>query len=165
MNERQRLKEIIGILKDNDILGGINPTKFCTVIEQLGPTFIKIGQIMSNRVDIFPKEYCDELSKLRSSVVPMSFDEVEAILMEEYDDYKEIFKDIDENCIGSASIAQVHRANLITGERVVVKIQRRGIYQRMAMDIKLLKKAISLLHLNYIFKVMDLNEALDQIFA
>ena len=44
MNERQRLKEIIGILKDNDILGGINPTKFCTVIEQLGPTFIKIGQ-------------------------------------------------------------------------------------------------------------------------
>lgn len=165
MNERQRLKEIIGILKDNDILGGINPTKFCTVIEQLGPTFIKIGQIMSNRVDIFPKEYCDELSKLRSSVAPMSFDEVEAILMEEYDDYKEIFKDIDENCIGSASIAQVHRANLITGERVVVKIQRRGIYQRMAMDIKLLKKAISLLHLNYIFKVMDLNEALDQIFA
>ena len=96
MNERQRLKEIIGILKDNDILGGINPAKFCTVIEQLGPTFIKIGQIMSNRVDIFPKEYCDELSKLRSSVAPMSFDEVEAILMEEYDDYKEIFKDIDD---------------------------------------------------------------------
>ena len=58
MNEKERLKEIIHILKESNILNGITPEKFCNIIEKLGPTFIKIGQIMSNRMDIFPKEYC-----------------------------------------------------------------------------------------------------------
>ena len=164
MNEKERLKEIIHILKESNILSGVTPEKFCDVIEKLGPTFIKIGQIMSNRVDIFPKEYCNSLAKLRNSVTPMEFEIVSEILKEEYGNYDEIFSFIDKECLGSASIAQVHRAKLVTGEDVVIKIQRKDIYSRMAMDVKLLKKAISILHLNNIFKIMDLNEVIDQIF-
>lgn len=165
MNEKERLKEIIHILKKSNILSGITPEKFCSIIEELGPTFIKIGQIMSNRVDIFPKEYCNYLAKLRSSVKPMSFEEVCEILKEEYGNYNEIFSYISTKCVGSASIAQVHKAKLISGESVVIKVQRKDIYNKMAMDVKLLKKSISLLHLNSVFKVMDLNEVIDQMFS
>lgn len=165
MNEKDRLKEIIHILKESNILSGITPEKFCSIIERLGPTFIKIGQIMSNRMDIFPKEYCNCLSKLRNNVTPMDFDVVKEILEEEFGDYKEIFSYIDEKCVGSASIAQVHKAKLITGESVVIKVQRKDICSKMAMDVKLLNKAISMLHLNSIFKVIDLNEAIDQMYS
>lgn len=164
MNEKERLKEIIHILRESNILSGITPDKFCNIIEKLGPTFIKIGQIMSNRVDVFPKEYCNALTRLRSNVTPISFDDVKEILKEAYGDYEEIFSYIDPRCVGAGSIAQVHRAVLKTGEKVVIKIQRKDIYNKMAMDVKLLKKAITILHLNNIFKVMDLNDVMDQMF-
>lgn len=164
MDEKQRLKEIIKILKDSNLLEGMTPEKFCQIIEKLGPTFIKIGQIMSNRVDVFPKNYCNALVKLRSNVTPMPFEQVTKILNQEYGNLKEIFAHIDEVCLGSASIAQVHKATLLSGEEVVIKVQREGIYEKMAMDVKLLKKAISLLHLNSVFKIMDLKEVIDQMF-
>ena len=165
MNEKERLKEIISILKESNILSGITPEKLYDIISKLGPTFIKIGQIMSNRYDIIPKEYCDELAKLRSDVNPMSFIDVKEILEEQYGNIDDIFESIDTNYLGSASIAQVHRAKLKTGENVVVKVQRNNIYETMSTDVKLLKKAINILHLNSIFKVMDLNEAIDEMFS
>ena len=122
MNEKQRLKEILAILRRNNLLSGITPEKFCTVIEELGPTFIKIGQLMSNRVDILPRDYCNALARLRNNVTPISFEEVLDILKEEYGNYEEIFSNIEEKCIGSASIAQVHRACLIDGVEVVIKV-------------------------------------------
>lgn len=165
MNEKQRLKEILAILRRNNLLSGITPEKFCTVIEELGPTFIKMGQLMSNRVDILPRDYCNALARLRNNVTPISFEEVLDILKEEYGNYEEIFSNIEEKCIGSASIAQVHRACLIDGVEVVIKVQRKDIYNKMSTDVKLLKKAISILHLNNIFKVMNLNDVIDQIFS
>ena len=138
MNEKERLKEIISILKESNILSGITPEKLYDIISKLGPTFIKIGQIMSNRYDIIPKEYCDELAKLRSDVNPMSFVDVKEILEEQYGNIDDIFESIDTNYLGSASIAQVHRAKLKTGENVVVKVQRNNIYETMSTDVKLL---------------------------
>lgn len=164
MNEKERLKEIIKVLKDNNILSGLTPNKFCKIIEELGPTFIKIGQIMSNRNDIFPKEYCDSLSKLRSNVTPMPFSDVEEILTIEYGDYKETFNKIDNECIGSASIAQVHKAILNDGHEVVIKVKRKDRYNKMYMDVKLLKKAISIMHINNIFKVINLTDVIDELF-
>ena len=164
MNEKERLKEIIEVFKSNNILGGLTPNKFSKIIEELGPTFIKIGQIMSNRNDIFPKEYCDALSRLRSNVTPMSFSSVEEILIDEYGDYKEIFNKIDIDPIGSASIAQVHKAKLNNGDEVVIKVRRKDIYNKMSMDVKLLKKAISIMHINNIFKVINLTEVIDELF-
>ena len=164
MDEKTRFKEIVSILKESNLFRESSPEKLCSTISKLGPTFIKIGQILSSRYDILPKEYCDELAKLRSNVEPMNFDEVEHILEEELGNTEEIFKEISKTSIGSASMAQVHRAKLITGEDVVIKVQRRNIYETMTMDVRLLKKAISLLHLNSIVKVTDLNAVIDEIY-
>ena len=68
----KRLKKIVSILVKHEITKGLTPEKLRFIIEDLGPTFIKIGQIMSMRRDIFPSDYCIELEKLRSQVTPMS---------------------------------------------------------------------------------------------
>lgn len=164
MGERSRLKEIISILKNSGLIRGITPEKLCDTIVKLGPTFIKIGQILSNRYDLLPEQYCDALANLRANVEPMNFSEVEKILEEEYGDPDEIFETISRKCIGSASIAQVHRAKLKTGEDVVIKVQRRNIYEIMSTDVRLFKKAIRILHLNLIIKIVDLTSVLDEMY-
>ena len=69
---RQRLMEIVEVVRRHEIVkDGMTPEKLCAIIEDLGPTFIKLGQILSMRSDILPKEYCEALKKLRSSVAPM----------------------------------------------------------------------------------------------
>jgi ubiquinone biosynthesis protein len=95
----------------------------------------------------------------------MSFIDVKEIIEEEYGNIDDVFEYIDEKCLGSASIAQVHKAKLKGGEEVVIKVQRNNIYETMSTDVKLLKKAISILHLNSIIKIMDLNEAIDEMFS
>lgn len=164
MDEKTRFKEIVSILKESNLFRESSPEKLCSTISKLGPTFIKIGQILSSRYDILPKEYCDELAKLRSNVEPMSFDDVKVILEEELGNINEIFSEISNTSIGSASIAQVHKARLMTGENVVIKVQRKNIYETMTLDVKLLKKAINLLHLNSIIKITDLNAVIDEIY-
>lgn len=164
MNEKMRFKEIVSILKNSDLINGVTPQKLCDTISKLGPIYIKVGQIMSSRYDLLPKEYCDALASLRSKVTPMSFEEVMQILKEEYGDTNEIFQSISDTCIGSASIAQVHKAKLKSGEDVVIKVQRKNIYETMSMDVKLLKKAIAILHLNLIIKTINLTNVIDEIY-
>lgn len=161
---KDRLKEIIEVLKENNITHGINPVKLCKILEELGPTFIKIGQILSTRVDLLPEEYTNELSKLRSNAIPLDFQTVKNILNESYGDVDKYFKSIKHTPIGSASIAQVHIAYLISGEKVVIKIKRPGIDDKIKTDIKLLKEAVSCLHLNKFIKVFDFNLVLDELY-
>ena len=85
LSGKDRFFEIMNVLKKHSILEGINPSKVRNICEDLGPTFIKVGQILSNRPDMLPQEYIDELSKLRYDVKPMSYQEVLDILNEEYD--------------------------------------------------------------------------------
>lgn len=164
-NSGQRLNEILNVLKKNNVLTGLTPVKFRMILEDLGPTFVKIGQILSNRPDLLPEAYTDELSKLRDNVAPMSYQEVLDILNAQYD--KKIFQlffSIDRNPIGSASIAQVHRAKLKNGDKVAVKVQRANIRETMVTDIKLLKKAFKILHIQQIFKnIISLDEVLDEL--
>lgn len=159
----ERLNEIVKIIKDSNLIGGISPKKLCDTIEKLGPTYIKIGQIMSTRVDILPVDYCNELSKLRSRVTPLPYEMIENILRDTYSDFDDIFSYVEHTPIGSASIAQVHKAKLKSGDEVVVKIKRPGIDNTIKTDLKLLKKAVNILHLNQFFKVMDLNDVIDQL--
>ena len=115
-NEALRLREIINKIKDHNLLKDRSCKNIRETIEDLGPTFIKMGQILSARDDLVSKELCDELKKLRCSVKPMDYDEVLDILNAEYNgNYQEIFTEIEEVPLGSASIAQTHRAKLKTG--------------------------------------------------
>lgn len=143
---RARLKEMTEVFRKNSITRGITPRKLRQILEDLGPTYIKLGQIMSSRSDILPQKYCDELMRLRSEVPPMPFTQVQEVIDRSFGySWKQVFLDIEEEPLGSASIAQVHRATLKTGENVVVKVQREGIYETMSRDIGLLRRAVKLL--------------------
>ena len=107
--------------------------------EELGPTFIKFGQLMASRPDLVPQEYIDEMSLLHDQVQPIDFKTVEQVLVEELGvGWKKYFTQVDETPLGSASIAQVHRAVMTTGQHVVIKIQRPGIVQTINDDLNVL---------------------------
>ena len=142
-----RIGEIFTVLRKSGVLHGLDPQKLRDILEKLGPTFIKLGQIMSMRADLIPRKYCDELRLLRTEVTPMPFEDVQKVIEEEYGaSHDTLFASFDPVALGSASMAQVHRAVLRrTGETVAVKVQRRGIYETMSSDIRLLRRAIGLL--------------------
>ena len=96
--------------------------------EELGPTYIKLGQILSTRPDLIPMEFIQELSKLQDNVPRFSFKQVLKVIDSEFGRPPEdLFDQLDEEPLASASIGQVHRAVLKDGEAVAVKFQRPGI--------------------------------------
>lgn len=140
------MQEILQILRRQDIVHGVSPEKLKNILEDLGPFYVKIGQLMSLRSDMLPPSYCVELRKLRADVRPMPFNEVKAQIQAAYGrEAKEIFTTIDPLPLGSASIAQVHKANLPNGRSVAVKVQRPQVQETISQDISLFKKAIRLL--------------------
>jgi len=105
-------------------------------LERLGPTFIKLGQLLSTRVDLLPAPYTDALSRLQDSVEPFAFEQVEQIVSDELGvDLRHAFADFQREPIAAASLAQVHRATLPSGREVAVKVQRPGIRQQIADDM------------------------------
>lgn len=107
--------------------------------EDLGPTFVKLGQILSTRPDLVSREFTEELSKLQDKVRSFSFQEVEDVLKKEFGrPIDELFIEFDKNPMASASLSQVHRAKLPGGEVVAVKIQRPGIEELIKSDISIL---------------------------
>ena len=141
--DRSRLSEIMQVLRRYRITKGITPVKVREILEELGPTYVKLGQILSIRTDLISSEYCKELQKLRSQVSPMPYDEVRAVLYEAYKkDPEDVFASIVKTPIGSASIAQVHEAFLKSGEHVVLKVQRRGIYGTMERDVAMMQRML-----------------------
>ena len=108
--------------------------------EELGPTFIKFGQILSTRPDILPEEFIKELLKLQDEVPPFPFPDVVRVIENEFKKpVKELFKDIDEKPVAAASIAQVHKAVTMDGEDVVIKVQRPNIETTIDDDISILQ--------------------------
>ena len=163
----RRLKEILAVLGRYDLIHGISPEKLRHILEDLGPTFIKLGQIMSMRQDMLPDEYCKELTLLRADVKPMEFSEVISVIEDEYgEEWNKNFRSINEKPVGSASIAQVHEAVLTDGRDVVIKVQRPGIYRKMAQDIRLLHKASGLLRfISGTGRVIDLNVVIEEMWT
>ena len=165
IDNRERLGEITAVLRKHHITRGVTPEKLRAILEELGPTYVKLGQIMSLHSDVLPQRYCDELMKL--TVTPMPFETVEEVINRSYrEDWHNIFSSIEKETLGSASIAQVHRAKLLDGTDVIVKVERKGIYDIMARDIGLLKRAVNLLPPVGGFKnVVDLEMVLDELWA
>ena len=109
------------------------------IFEKLGPTFIKFGQVLSVRPDLIPKHYSAELEKLQDRVPSFSFNEVRDTLEKELGKKVEhLFQEFDKKPIASASISQVHKATLKTGEKVAVKIQRPDVKKTMEADIEIM---------------------------
>ena len=115
-------------------------------VEELGPTFIKLGQILSTRPDLIPLEYSRELSKLQDNVPAFSHEAVKTIITEELGHPpEELFAHFDSRPLAAASIGQVHRARLVDGEEVVVKVQRPGIRKIVEIDLEILLHLASLM--------------------
>ncbi|HXL01753.1 MAG TPA: AarF/ABC1/UbiB kinase family protein [Candidatus Atribacteria bacterium] len=107
--------------------------------EELGTTFIKLGQILSTRPDLLPEEYCQELRKLQDQTSPVSFLEIREVVEQELKKpIEEIFAEFDPAPLASASIAQVHRAVLKDGNKAAVKVQKPGVEEKVISDLEIL---------------------------
>ncbi len=139
-----RMRQIISVLRKYDVMSGLTPEKAVEVLEALGPTYVKIGQMASTRSDILPKAYCEAFEKLHADVTPMPFFQVLNCIDASYGrSWQEVFLSIDPHPLGSASIAQVHRAVLLDGSVVAVKVRRPGIVAEMSEDIVLMRRLLA----------------------
>lgn len=141
----KRMNEIVRIMRQYKVLHGLTPEQAVEVLQALGPTYVKIGQLASNRSDLLPKAYCDAFEKMRDDANPMPFD----VVIEQIDraygkSWHEVFASIDPVPLGAASIAQVHKATLLDGTTVAVKVRRPGVAESMAEDIMLMKHLLAL---------------------
>ncbi len=120
--------------------------RFRMFLNDLGPTFIKLGQILSTRADLLPAEFIEELATLQDHVPPMSKDDLDRQLLESLGrDPGELFRSIEPEPLAAASIAQVHRAVTHAGDEVVIKVQRPGITERIRADLSVLHYVARLL--------------------
>ncbi len=139
-----RFNEIISILVENDFWGLLRmmlrgdfvgkegqatvPVRIRRILEQLGPTFIKLGQLLATRPDLVPAEFAEEFKKLYDGTSPSSPAEVRRVIKEELgQEVEEVFSVFEEKALASASVGQVHRAILQDGTKVAVKVQHVGI--------------------------------------
>ncbi|MDD5274598.1 MAG: AarF/UbiB family protein [Methylovulum sp.] len=117
------------------------PQRIRRVLEELGPTFIKLGQILATRVDLFPSQYITELEKLQDQAPPVPFDELLPQLEEDLGGHiDDFFLDVERQPLAAASIAQVHKAILKDGTPVILKIRRPGLRKIIEADLRLLQR-------------------------
>src|SRR3989338_2162808 len=115
------------------------PERFRLSFEELGPSFVKLGQVLSTRPDLIPEEFAEEFKKLQDDVRPIEFKSIKHIVEEELGkSLSELYKSFSEKPLAAASIAQVHEAELHDGTKVVVKVQRPGIDKLIDTDVSIL---------------------------
>jgi len=113
---------------------------FRSGLEELGTTFIKLGQLLSSRPDLLPDVYIEELGRLVDEVPAVPFAEVEAVLRADFGD--DAFVSIDPEPLATASIAQTHRGLLVTGQEVVAKVRRPGVVEQVDLDLAVLRSTV-----------------------
>lgn len=168
----RRLREIERIMRRHRVLSGLTPQEATSLLEDLGPTFVKMGQIAANRSDVIPSAYADAFKRLRTNVPPMPFSEViETIEGSLGHPWQETFSFIEEQPLGSASIAQVHKACIAPdavgdattaasgsgvplpptappeGAYVAIKVRRPNVVEQMTQDLALIRQAVALVGL------------------
>jgi len=116
-----------------------DPARIRRALEDLGPSFIKLGQLMSTRADVFPPEYIEELSKLQDRVPPVPFEQIRNLIESELrQPLDQLFERFETKSMAAASVAQVHTAHLKSGQKVAVKVIRPGIEKRIRNDLQLM---------------------------
>ncbi len=121
---------------------GASAEELASDLEKLGPTFIKLGQLLSTRADLLPKPYLDALERLQDHVEPISFEEVERIISSELGiRISKAFAEFETEPLAAASLAQVHRAYMRDGRAVVVKVQRPNIREQIVQDLEALNES------------------------
>ncbi|NDL67240.1 ABC1 kinase family protein [Anaerotalea alkaliphila] len=165
--DRARFLEILSLLRKHRAAKGLTPVKLRALLEDLGPTYMKLGQVMAMRSDLLPAAYCQELKKLHSEAAPMPVEEVYGVIARSLDPpLGTLFPRFDPVPLGAASIAQVHLAELADGTPVVVKVQRPGIHETMRQDVALIRRALGLARVvGGTGDVVDFGMVLDEIWA
>src|SRR4051812_44216080 len=138
-----RRTRLLRVLREVGVVGGRPATRegaveFRKALEQLGTTYIKLGQLLSSRPDLLPDVYIDELGKLVDSVPTVPFAEIQRVIAEDLPG--DIFARLDPEPIATASIAQIHGALLKSGREVIVKVRRPGIERQVELDLALMRK-------------------------
>ena len=135
------LKELFGRPDEEGAVGRRREAKrLRAALEELGPTFSKLGQILSTRPDLLPPEYIEELASLQDHVPPMTEREVVSVMEQELGvPWEDVFESIDPSPLAAGTIGQVHRATLVGGDRVVVKAQRPNARKEIEQDLALLE--------------------------
>jgi len=137
----RRAGKVLPLEQLEELVSLPTPERVRRALEDMGPTFIKLGQVMATRVDIFPPDWIAEFSKLQGNIPPVDFDRVRPQIEEDLGAPPEaVFAEFDTRPIAAASIAQVHRARLRDGTEVVVKVRRPGIEPVVEADMRLLQR-------------------------
>lgn len=127
--------------------GQTRPERLRMLLQDLGPVYVKLGQVLSTRPDILPEEYIIELEKLQDAVQPVPYDQIEAVLQEElHQPVAGVFREFDRTPLAAASLGQVHAAVTAQGQRVAVKVQRPGIRAAIEPDLAALASLAMFLH-------------------
>lgn len=163
-SDTKRILDIVKVISRYKVMQGLSPEKLCDIMKELGPTFVKLGQLLSMHPEIIPPEYCKALEGLRTDAQQLVTAQIREIISEEYGKpWNAVFERIMPYPIGKASIAQVHEALLVDGTHVAVKIQRPDIYNVMERDVRLMKKALGIVKIKSINNVMSLEDTLDEV--
>ena len=134
------------------------PAVFRKILIELGPFYVKIGQLLSTRPDLLPPEYIKTLTALQAGVPPIPWSDVQTVIAQQLDKpIAEVFTSIEPDAIAAGSIAQVHRAILVTGEEVALKVQRPGIERIIEKDIILIKAIAELVSLTEFGQDYEIN--------
>src|ERR671935_7717 len=143
-----RRGRLLRVLRELGVVGGRPATRegareFREALEELGTTYIKLGQLLSSRPDLLPDVYIEELGKLVDEVPPVPFEQIQRVIAEELP--ADTFVRIDSEPLATASIAQIHTALLTSGREVIVKVRRPGIERQVQLDLDLLRSTAGLL--------------------
>jgi ubiquinone biosynthesis protein len=143
-----RRRGLLRVLRELGVVGGRPATRegareFRRALEELGTTYIKLGQLLSSRPDLLPDVYIEELGKLVDDVPPVPFAQIRGVI--EDDLPADTFARIDEEPVATASIAQIHAALLKSGREVIVKVRRPGVVEQVEVDLALLRSTAELL--------------------
>ncbi|OWY24854.1 AarF/ABC1/UbiB kinase family protein [Sphingobacteriales bacterium UPWRP_1] len=162
--QKQRLK---WVREERPIFDFSRWERIRMVCEELGATFIKLAQVLSNRPDVLPEPLIVELEKLQNEVPPFEYEKVKDIIQNELGrPLEDIFEYFNEKTIGSASIGQVHRARLKNGHEVVVKVQRPEVARLIETDLNIIKVVVArgekFFEKNGIINLMDVVEAFER---